>query len=152
MITRTVPLIPEKVKELLIVLGVLIASTCFMNCDNEDSVDPSLCKNWVLVSYTNETGEILKEAKGYSYHITFSMDGTYSGFAYGNDMWGEFSTNGNSIHISSPIMTKMLVVGSDPDMFFQEHLSDAYAYSITNEELRIYYLDNYYFKFRIKDN
>ena len=145
----------DLMRKLCIILPFVLIAGMLCACssdENEDSDDLSLCNSWILVSYTNETGEILKEAKGYSYHITFSMDGTYSGFAYGNDMWGEFSTNGNSIHISSPIMTKMLVVGSDPDMFFQEHLSDAYAYSITNEELRIYYLDNYYFKFRIKDN
>lgn len=139
-------------KELLIALGVLIASTCFMSCD-EDSDEPSLCNSWMLVSYTNETGEILKEAKGYAYHITFSTDGSYSGRIYGNQMFGEYRTNGKSIHISSPTVTKMLVEGCDTDMFFREHLRDAYAYSITNEELRIYYLDNYYFKFRIwKDN
>ena len=34
--------------------------------------------------------EVLKEAKGYYYLITFHSDGTYSGKAYGNEMVGTY--------------------------------------------------------------
>ena len=32
---------------------------------NDDNVNSALCKTWLLVSYGNESNEVLKEAEGY---------------------------------------------------------------------------------------
>jgi heat shock protein HslJ len=106
----------------------------------------------VLVSYVNETGEVLKEAKGYYYLITFHPDGTYSGKAYGNEMGGKYKLNGKKIQINPGDITKIAVEGSDPDRFFLEHLADVYTYTITDMELRLYYSKDQYFKFRINND
>lgn len=128
-------------------LGLLSA------CNNDDESTPTLLYNqWVLVSYVNETGEVLKEAKGYYYLITFYPDGTYFGQAYGNEMGGEYTFIGNTIKISYPDITKRFVVGADQDEFFLEHLHDVYTYRISASELRLYYSKDQYFKFRIKEN
>lgn len=114
----------------------------------------SLYNTWVLVSYGNEADEVLKEAKGYYYLITFHPDGTYSGKAYGNEMWGEYTLNGKRIQINraTAFITQLGVEGSDPDRFFLEHWADVYTYTITDSELRLYYSKDQYFKFRIKND
>ena len=119
-------------------------------CSSDDETSPVLYNHWVLVSYVNETGEVLKEAKGYYYQITFNSDGTYSGQAYGNEMYGEYKCSGNGISISRPFMTKVYWEGSDPDDFFQEHLHEACTYQLSDKELRIYYSEDKYFKFRVE--
>ena len=114
----------------------------------------SLYNTWVLVSYGNEADEVLKEAKGYYYLITFHPDGTYSGKAYGNEMWGEYALNSKRIQINraTAFITQMQLVGADPDRFFLEHLADVYTYALTDTELWLYYSKDQYFKFRIKND
>jgi heat shock protein HslJ len=112
----------------------------------------SLYNTWVLVSYGNEADEVLKEAKGYYYLITFHPDGTFSGKAYGNEMGGEYKLNGKEIQISRADITQLDVEGSDPDRFFLEYWADVYTYTITDTELRLYYSKDQYFKFRIKND
>ena len=120
------------------------------NIETPSLLSSLLYNTWVLVSYGNESNEVLKEVKGYYYQITFRPDGTYSGKAYGNDMWGEFSLMASGIQISHPEITKVDWEGSDPDKFFLQHLSDVSTYSITDTELRLYYSKDQYFKFRTK--
>ena len=120
------------------------------NIETPSLLSSLLYNTWVLVSYGDESNEVLKEGKGYYYQITFRPDGTYSGKAYGNDMWGEFSLMASGIKISHPGITKVDWEGSDPDQFFLQHLSDVSTYSITDTELRLYYSKDQYFKFRTK--
>ena len=154
-------------KKLFVLIGVLLTAISVNSCssDNDTSENsdipnmesPSLLSSllyntWVLVSYGDESNEVLKEVKGYYYQITFRPDGTYSGKAYGNDMWGEFSLMASGIQISHPFITKVDWEGSDPDKFFLQHLSDVSTYSITDTELRLYYSKDQYFKFRTKND
>ena len=140
----------KKVLLLTSTLLLLLASAMFVaSCSDDDEVDPLLLNEWVLVSYGNESNEVLKEAKGYYYIMTFHSDGTYSGNIYGNKMGGEYSCNGNRITISNPKRTLAQMEGTDPDYFFLKHIDDVYSYKVTNTELRLYYSDNQYFKFRI---
>ena len=81
---------------LLFAAGALFVASC---SSDDDEVNPLLLNEWVLVSYGNEPNEVLKEAKGYFYSITFHSDGTYSGRAYGNEMGGNYVYNGNGIKI-----------------------------------------------------
>ena len=119
--------------------------------EKEEYEYPSaLCEAWVLVSYGNESNEVLKEAEGHYYEITFCSDGTLSGLAYYNEIVGRYWCEGNKITIDHFGMTKRYHEGSDPDEFFKEHLSDVSTYSVTNTELRLYYSKDEYFKFRIK--
>ena len=61
-----------------------------VGCSSDgEGPDTSLVNTWVLVSYVNETGEVLKEANGYYYGITFGPNGYYSGRAYGNELGGK---------------------------------------------------------------
>ena len=131
---------------LLIVAGALFVASC---SSDDDEVNPLLLNEWVLVSYGNEPNEVLKEARGYFYSITFHSDGTYSGRAYGNEMGGNYVYNGNGIKIIDGDITAIYLVGSDPDKFFSEHLHDVKTYTVSASELRLYYSDNQYFKFRI---
>ena len=111
-------------------LLLLLAGAMFVvSCSDDDEVDPLLLNEWVLVSYGNESNEVLKEAKGYYYIMTFHSDGTYSGNIYGNKMGGEYSCNGNRITISNPKRTLVDVEGSDPDRFFLAHIDDDTKYS-----------------------
>ena len=131
---------------------LLLMFVSLISCSSDDdSQDASLlCNTWLLVSYGNESNEVLKEAKRYFYIITFNPDGTYSGNIYGNIMGGEYTCNGHRITISSPKMTQAQMEGTDPDYFFLKHIDDVYSYMVTNTELRLYYSDNQYFKFRIE--
>ncbi len=140
----------KKVLLLTSTLLLLLAGAMFVaSCSDDDEVDPLLLNEWVLVSYGNESNEVLKEAKGYYYIMTFHSDGTYSGNIYGNKMGGEYSCNGNRITISNPKRTLAQMEGTDPDYFFLKHIDDVYSYKVTNTELRLYYSDNQFFKFRI---
>ena len=155
-------------KNLLLMMGAAMMlaigiSSCSSDNDTSENSDISniespsmlsslLYNTWVLVSYGDESNEVLKEEKGYYYQITFRPDGTYSGKAYGNDMWGEFSLMASGIKISHPEITKVDWEGSDPDKFFLQHLSDVSTYSITDMELRLYYSKDQYFKFRTKND
>ena len=49
-------------------------------------------------------------------------------------------------------MTQVYYEWADPDEFFIDHLSDVSSYIIVNNELRLYYSEDQYFRFRIKDN
>ena len=135
----------------------LFMMTCFLlmiisaGCSKDDD-DSSLYNTWILVSYGNESNEVLKEAKGYFYHITFNSDGTFSGQAYGNKMGGKYECVGNLIKFIDTNITQLEVEGSDPDMFFLEHWHEVYSYKISASELRLYYSEDQYFKFRIKNN
>lgn len=132
----------------LFLLGIV-----FVACSSDDASSPTLLdKQWVLVSYKTESNEVLKETEGYYYLITFHSDGTYSGKVYGNEMEGEYVCKGNKIKISCAYITKVYYEGADPDVFFQEHLSDVYFYTVTDTELRLYYSVDQYFKFRIKSD
>lgn len=154
-------------RKVLFILGVLLPlgmfSACSSDDDTTDSIEGpivntdkespfSLYNQWVLVSYGNESNEVLKEAKGYYYLISFHSDGTYSGKAYKNEMGGEYTCKEKMIKISHPSITKMFWEGADPDQFFLEHFSDVYTYTITDTELRLYYSEDQYFKFRIKSD
>lgn len=139
-------------KKVLVMMSMLLSLGLFFACSSDDDSFTTLYNNWVLVSYVNETGEVLKEAKGYYYLITFHPDGTYSGKAYGNEMGGKYKLNGKKIQINPGDITKMAVEGSDPDRFFLEHLADVYTYALTDTELWLYYSKDQYFKFRIKND
>ena len=138
-------------KKVFVIMGMLLSLGIFCACSSDDEPLSSLYNQWVLVSYVNETGEVIKEAKGYNYLIAFHPDGTYSGRAYGNEMGGGYKCKGKEIQISHPDITQLYVEGSDPDQFFLEHLADIYTYTITDTELRLYYAKDQYFKFRIKN-
>ena len=116
-------------------------------CD--DNVNSALCKTWLLVSYRNESNEVLKEAEGYYYIMTIHSDWTYTGKIYGNEMFGQYSWKNNEIRFTRPSMTLVYYVGSDPDKFFRDHLVDVYSYTVTHTELRLYYSEDEYFKFRV---
>ena len=109
-----------------------------------------LFKTWMLVSYGNESNEVQKESKGYYYMISFNPDGTYVGNIYGNKMWGEYKFTDSQITINHPCTTKVFYEGSDSDEFFLEHISDVHTYAVSGTELRLYYSEKQYFKFRIK--
>ena len=88
---------------MLLMLSLGMFSACSDTDDIANSSDgnvgegvskTALCNTWVLVSYGNESNEVLKEAKGYTYLLTFHSDGTYSGLAYGNEMGGKYKCNG----------------------------------------------------------
>ena len=152
-------------KEVILCLSMLLSLGMFSACssdgdttnfiegpiiDNQKS-PLTLYNQWVLVSYGNESNEVLKEAKGYYYQISFHSDGTFSGKAYGNEIGGKFKCNGKNIQIAIGDMTKFDFEGADPDQFFLEHLGDVCTYTITDTELRLYYSEDKYFKFRIKN-
>ena len=149
-----------KTKRLFIYLALLLMLVLgAVGCSSSDDEEvekkeyeyPSaLCKAWVLVSYGNESNEVLKESEGHYYEITFCSDGTLTGLAYYNEIVGRYRCEGNKITIDHFGMTKRYHEGSDPDEFFKEHLSDVSTYSVTNTELRLYYSKDEYFKFRIK--
>ena len=138
-------------KKYLYILMSAMLITISAGCSNDEEVQ-SLSNTWILVSYVNETGEVQKEAKGYNYQVTFNSDGTYSGFAYGNKMSGRYACVGNRIEIIDGNITQMDVEDADPDKFFLEHWSNAYTYTITDSELRLYYSEGQHFKFRIKEH
>ena len=146
----------------------LFIMMCFLlivfsaGCSNEDE-DSNLYNTWILVSYGNESNEVLKEAKGYFYQITFNSDGTYSGLVdgvyygqsdesivYGNRLSGRYVCIGNTIKIIDGDVTQRGVEGADPDRFFFTHLREIYTYKISASELWLYYSKDEYFKFRIK--
>ena len=139
-------------KYFFFVLCTMLAGLLMTGCSSDDEDSASLYNTWVLVSYGNESNEVLKEANGYSYVITFHSDGTYSGIIYGNDMGGEFCHMGRMIYIYPGKMTQIQLERADKDKFFLEHLFDVYKYTITATELRLYYSEDQYFKFRIKND
>ena len=128
----------------------LLFLTLMTGCSSDDdNVNSALCKTWLLVSYGNESNEVLKEAEGYYYKLSFHPDWTLSGLAYGNRMYGYYSWKDNEIQISRIMMELKYVIGSDPDKFFRQHLRDVYSYTVTDTELRLYYSEDQYFKFRV---
>lgn len=135
-------------------ISIIIAvSACSSDDDlkNRESQDCyDLYKTWVLVSYGDNTVEIMKESEGYLYQICFHPDGTYSGYAYGNEMLGEYKSNGNNITISRPCMTKVNYDDADPDEFFMNNIQKVYTFNVTETELRLYYSGHSSFKFRVK--
>ena len=127
------------------VLLVIISAGC-----SSDDLNVSLNKEWIMVSYVNETGEVLKEAKGYYYTLTFNPDGTYSGLAYGNKLGGKYECKGNTIKIFDSYITQKDVEGSDPDKFFLDRLHDVYLYTKSDSELKLYFAKDQFFKFRAR--
>ncbi len=138
-------------KKFLLILKCLVLIVILAGCSN-DNDDSSLYNTWILVSYGNESNEVLKEANGYFYQITFNIDGTYSGLAYGNEMGGNYKCIGYGIQIYPGNITQKDCEGADPDHFFLEHLEDVYLYTITDTELKLFYSKDQYFKFRIKNS
>ena len=51
-------------------------------CSSDDE-DKYLYNTWRLVSYGNESNEVLKEANGFFYQITFNSDGSFIGLIDG---------------------------------------------------------------------
>ena len=137
-------------KSFLLWMGVVLMMVVGMSSCSSDDEDNNLYNTWILVSYGNESNEVLKEAKGYYYLITFHPDGTYSGQAYGNKMGGKYACIGHMIRIIDGDVTQRGVEGADPDRFFFTHLREIYTYKISTSELRLYYSKDEYFKFRIK--
>jgi hypothetical protein len=110
-----------KTKNIFLYLPLLLALMLgAMGCssDEDDNMKSSLCNSWMLVSYGNESNEVLKEAEGYYYLITFNPDETYSGNAYGNDMGGRYKCKGNKIQIYLGDITLNYLEGADPDKSF----------------------------------
>lgn len=139
-------------KKYFFILMCFLLMIISAGCSHDDEISPtSLHNQWGLVSYVNATGEVQKEAKGYNYQVTFNSDGTYSGLAYGNKISGKYTCVGNRFEITDGNITQMDVEGADPDKFFLEYWSKVYTYTITDSELRLYYSEGQYFKFRIKD-
>ena len=129
---------------------LLILAGCSSD-DNDTNESILYYKTWKLVSYGNESNAVLKEAKGFEYVITFHPDGTYTGWAYGNKLEGEYKCYfGNIIRLNSFLITQMQVEGSDPDDFYLTHLCDISTYAINDGELRLYYSKDEYFKYRIE--
>ena len=148
----------KKIFIMMCFLLIIISAGC-----SSDDEDNNLYNTWILVSYGNGANDVLKEAKGYFYQITFKSDGTYSSLvdgiyygqsdstiAYGNRLSGRYACNGNTIKIIDGDVTQRGVEGADPDKFFLTHLGDIYTYKISAFELRLYYSEDEYFKFRIK--
>lgn len=135
------------ITSMLIWLGMVCACS-----SDDDDVNPLLFNEWVLVSYGNESNEVLKEANGYYYSISFHSDGTYSGLAYGNRMDGKYKGNDYEIKFYDGFITAVLYEGSDPDNFFLEHWRDVNSYTITENKLRLYYSKDHYFMFRKHNN
>ena len=138
-------------KNYLFILTSALLIVLSAGCSSEDQ-DSNLYNSWILVSYGSESNEVLKEAKGYFYQITFNPDGTYSGIAYGNEMGGQYKRTGNTIIIFDGDITTVEVIGSDPDRFFLKHLHDVSTYKISASELKLYYSKDEFFKFRIKNS
>ncbi len=138
-------------KKYLFMMMSAILMVMSAGCSSDDE-DNNLYNTWILVSYGNESNEVLKEAKGYYYHLSFSPDGTYSGQAYGNKIWGKYVCVGNKIKFTDINALQGYVLGSDPDMFFLEHYHEVYTYKISASELRLYYSEDQFFKFRIKED
>lgn len=142
-----------KTKNIFLYLPLLLALMLgAMGCssDEDDNMKSSLCNSWMLVSYGNESNEVLKEAEGYYYLITFNPDETYSGSAYGNDMGGRYKCKGNKIQIYLGDITLIYLEGADPDKSFFEHLENVDTYTVSDTELRLYYSKNEFLKFRKK--
>ena len=138
-----------KKNNVLLICVVLMMAVGMSSCSSDDDVNSLLLNEWILVSYGNETNEVVKEANGYYYSITFLSDGTYSGRAYGNRMNGKYECNGQNIKFFDGMITQVYNEGSDPDKFFLEHGRDINFYTVTDKELRLYYSKDDYFKFRI---
>lgn len=134
----------------VLIISILIALFCFCGCSNDDE-NSNLYNTWILVSYGNESNEVVKEAKGFVYEMAFNPNGTYFGRAYGNKLCGKYVCSGNTIKIFDGDITQVYVIGSDPDRFFLDHLRDVYTYKISASELRLYYSEYHFFKFRIKE-
>jgi heat shock protein HslJ len=118
-------------------------------CSNDDDLNESLLYNsWKLVSYGNESNTVLKEAEGFEYIISFGPDGTFTGWAYGNQMGGKYKCTGNNISLGHFDITQVYYVDADPDEFFLVHLCDASTYVVNDRELKLYYSKDEYFKFR----
>lgn len=120
--------------------------------DSVEAIEPTFCDTkWVLVSYGNESNEVMKESKGFFYLLIFDSDGTYTGSAYSNEIWGKYNCIGDKFEIYSLGGTKVYDERADKDNFFLYHLEDVYTYSLTDKELRLYYSEDQYFKFRATD-
>ena len=137
-----------------LIAGVISMSSCSSEDDAEKREFPPqnislLFNSWKLVSYGNESKSVSKEAEKFPYILTFDFYGHIYGTAYGNTVWGGFGcSKGSDIRLYL-VSTKVDVVGADPDKFFDSHILDVYAYTATEEELRLYYSDDEYFKFRV---
>ena len=136
-----------------LIAGVISMSSCSSEDDAEKREFPpqniSLLHNsWKLVSYGNESKSVSKEAEKFPYILTFDANGHIYGTAYGNSVYGGYGCKGSNILLTY-WTTKVDVEGSDPDKFFGSHIRDVYAYTATEEELRLYYSDDEYFKFRV---
>lgn len=140
-------------KKSLLWISALLLILAGCSSSDDDLNESLLNHSWMLVSYGNESNAVLKEANGYYYTITFHPNGRFSGNAYGNQLEGEYKCYlGNIIRLSSFFITQKQVEGSDPDMFFLEHLSDVSTYVINDKELRLYYSKDEYFKFKYMDS
>ena len=139
-------------RKVLLMINVMLWFGLFSACSSDDDdINPLLLNEWVLVSYGNESSEVIKEANGYYYSITFHSDGTYSGYAYGNQRDGKYECNGHEIHFYDCVITALYVKDSDPDNFYLKHWRDVNTYTVSDTELRLFYSINQYFKFRNKN-
>ena len=133
---------------LLTALLMMLLAVVSVGCSDDDDYVP-LCSTWVLVSYGNESNEVLKEANGYYYEITFQSDGRFTGRAAGSRIEGEYSCSvGHKMTIKLLFRVKSSI---DEDQFFVEHLFQVNRFSMADRELRLYYSKDEYFKFRVKE-
>ena len=140
-------------KNIILWMSALLLMLAGCSSDDDDTSESTLYyKTWKLVSYGNESNAVLKEAKGFEYIITFLPDGTYTGWAYGNQMGGEYKCTGHKISLSHPYITQVYYESSDPDEFYLTHLCDVSTFEINARELRLYYSKDEYFKFRILES
>ena len=134
-------------KKLLLFVSCLFMLSLFWAC-SDDAEKSKLYHDWVLVSYGNETNEVLKEAEGYIYTITFKSDGSFTGQAYGNKYFGDYKCKGNKIEINLHLIEQAYYVGTDQDYFYINNIEKASSSAVTDKELRLYYSADQYFKFR----
>jgi heat shock protein HslJ len=96
--------------------------------------------NWVMVSYLNQDGEVIKSLPGVHATALF-QDGQVNGNASCNNFFGEYEVDGSNITVGPLASTEMLCGGHprvmDQEMGYLLALRGAATYVIEGEQLLI---------------
>ena len=158
---------PKKIQILMatVVFLALAMTACSDKYDflgeNDEYVanQVELYQSWQLIGYGSEGNfhmidkEFRKKSEkyGYRFYIVFNPDGTYAGIDAINCIGGDYTCNGNQIHIEDYISTEIYDKNKESEEFRKRFLSST-SYGIKEgKKLRLYYSKNEFLYFESFD-
>ncbi|GHT03420.1 hypothetical protein AGMMS49525_08460 [Bacteroidia bacterium] len=134
------------------------------SCDRESVVDLEISNpalqgiRWQLIAFVDEaTGSVTlplpeSETCDDCFRIYFNTDKTFDGKAFANSFTGTYELGLSTIRITPTMVTKILSKYEDSESLYIDNLTEIQSFSVTDNELRLYYKKQNYLLFKPYDS